>query len=95
LTKNWPALKLELANPPVTVPEAIDRLLLVLSDEDKLAIAAMAQDDLYDLHFTLGLAIRNAWLNQVDSYLRAACGTFHPDDASHVIINKLWLKLKK
>lgn len=95
LTKNWPTLKLELENPPVTIPEAVERLLLVLSNEDKLAIAAMAQDDLYDLHFTLGLAIRNAWLNQVDSYLRAACGTFHPDDASHVIIGALWRELQQ
>ncbi len=94
MTKNWPALSLELASPPVTIPEAIERLLLVLSDEDKRAIAAMAEEDLYDLHFTLGLAIRNAWLNQVDSHLRAACGTFHPDDASHVIIGKLWRALK-
>lgn len=42
----------------------------------------MNEEDLYDLHFTLGLAIRNVWPNQVDSYLRAACGTYHPDDAS-------------
>lgn len=55
LTKNWPALKLELANPPVTIPEAIERLLLVLSNEDKLAIASMDESDLYDLHFiTIG-----------------------------------------
>lgn len=94
MAKNWSDLKLELSNPPVTVQEAIDRLLLVLSDEDKRTIAAMAEEDLYDLHFTLGLAIRNAWLNQVDSYLRAACGTFHPDDASHVIIKKLWRALQ-
>lgn len=57
-------------------------------------ITAMAEEDLYDLHFTLGLAIRNAWLNQVDSYLRAACGTYHPDDASHVIISELWRTLQ-
>lgn len=94
MTKNWPALKLELSNPPVTIPEAIERLLLVLSTEDKLAIGAMDEEDLYDLHFTLGLVIRNAWLNKVDSYLRAACGTYHPDDASHVIIGALWRRLQ-
>jgi hypothetical protein len=94
LAKNWSTLKIELSNPPVTIPEAIERLLLVLSPEDKLAIAAMLEEDLYDLHFTLGLAIRNAWLNQVDSFLRAACGTYHPDDASHVIIGALWRTLQ-
>ena len=93
LTKNWSDLKLELSSPPLTVDEAVERLLFVLSDEDKLAITAMREDELFDLHFTLGLAIRNAWLNQVDSYLRAACGTYHPDDASHVIIKALWSNL--
>ncbi|MDD2759924.1 MAG: hypothetical protein PHH11_06480 [Methylomonas sp.] len=94
MTKSWSALKIELSKPPVTIPEAIDRLLLLLSKEDKAAIAAMAEEDLCDLHFTVGLAIRNAWLNPLDSYLRAACGTYHPDDASHVIITKLWQALQ-
>lgn len=87
-------MKLELSSPPLTVDDAVERLLLVLSDEDKSAIAAMQENDLYDLHFTFGLAIRNSWLNQVDSYLRAACGTYHPDDASHVIILELWRTLQ-
>lgn len=60
MAKNWADLKLEISSPPLTIPEAIERLLLVLSDEDKLAIAAMAEEDLFDLHVTLGLAIRNA-----------------------------------
>jgi hypothetical protein len=75
LTKNWPALKLELTTPPVTIPETVEHLLLVFSNEDKLAIAAMNEEDLYNLHFTLSPAIQNGRLNQVDSYLRAACGT--------------------
>lgn len=55
MAKNWSALKLELSNPPITVPEAIERLLLDLSNEDKLTIAAMTEEDLYDLHFiTIG-----------------------------------------
>lgn len=29
-----------------------------------------------------------------DSYLRAACGSYHPDDASRVIISELWRTLQ-
>lgn len=75
MTKNWLGLKLELTTPLVTIPEIIEHLLLVLSNEDKLAIAAMNEEDLYNLQFTLSPAIQNGRLNQVDSYLRAACGT--------------------
>lgn len=94
MAKNWSDLKLEITHPPATVQEAVERLLLVLSDEDKLAIAIMAEEDLFDLHFSLGLAIRNAWLNQVGGGLLAACGTSHPDDASSVIICGLWRTLQ-
>ncbi|AEG00420.1 DUF6794 domain-containing protein [Methylomonas methanica] len=93
MTKNWPALKLELTAPPVTIPETVEHLLLVFSNEDKLAISAMNQEDLYNLHFTLSPAIQNGRLNQVDSQLRAACGTYHPDDVYHVIIGALWRTL--
>lgn len=94
MTKNWPALKLELTTPPVTISEPVQRFLLVLSNEDKLAFAAMNEDDLYNLHFTLSPAIQNGRQNQVDSYLRAACGTYHPDDACNVIIGALWRMLQ-
>lgn len=94
MAKNWSDLKLELSSPSHTVDEAVKRLLLVLSDADKLAIAAMAEDDLYDLHFTLGLTIRNAWLHKPESQLLASCGTSHPDDASSTIIGALWRALQ-
>jgi len=55
-------LSLKLGKAPETVTEAVDRLLLVLSDDQKAEIAAMKEDDLIDLHFGLG------------SKLRADCG---------------------
>ncbi|WP_348637023.1 DUF6794 domain-containing protein [Methylomonas sp. UP202] len=87
-------LKLELENPPTTLPEAVDRLQSILLEEDKQAIAGMAVDDLYNLHFNLGLAIRNAWLNRTGGDLLTACGTYHPDDASQVILVALWRALQ-
>ena len=70
--------------------------LLVLSDEQKVEIVAIKEDDLIDLHFTLGLAIRNAFgLHDLGSKLIADCGVVHPDDASGVIIKELWKKLQE
>jgi hypothetical protein len=95
LYKNWSALNLDILKQPSTVDEAVDRLLNILSAEERLAVASMPQDDLINLHFSLGLDIRNAFdLHEQGNVLLAACGTEHPDDASHVIITALWKKLQ-
>ena len=44
---------------PRTIAEAVDRLLLTLSQAVKEEIAAMPEDDLLDMHFGLCLWIRN------------------------------------
>ena len=83
-----------MTTPPGTVEEAVDLLLDVLASEHKLVIATMSEDKLIDLHFSLGMAIRNAFgLHDPDSKLLASCGVAHPDDASGVIIKELWNKL--
>jgi hypothetical protein len=75
--------------------DAVRRLLLILSDEERLTIAAMDQDDLIDLHFSLGAAIRNAFdLHNPDNPILAECATVHPDDASTIIIHALWKQLQ-
>jgi len=51
-------ISLELGKAPETVTEAVDRLLVVLSDCQKAEIAAMKEDELIDLHFGLGMEIR-------------------------------------
>jgi hypothetical protein len=61
LTKNWPDLFQQHAKPPETVDEAVDQLVVILDDKQKAAIAAMREEDLIDLHFGLGMAIRNAF----------------------------------
>ena len=77
---------------PKTVDEAVNRLVNVLDNEHKQAIATMLEDDLIELHFSLGIEIRNAFgLHDKNSPLLKSLGLFvHPDDASMVIINALW-----
>ena len=85
----------KLVGQPETVSAAVELLLSVLNNEQKSNIAAMKEDDLIDLHFSLGLAIRNAFrLHDLGSKLIADCGVVHPDDASGVIVKELWERLK-
>ena len=95
LTTNWPTFLQDNFKLPETVDEAVDRLMMVLDDEQKIALATLQEDDLINLHFSLGMAIRNAFgLHHVDSKLLASCNTaIHPDDVSGVIIKALWDKL--
>ncbi len=90
---------------PETIDEAVDRLMLVLDGEQKIAIATLQEDELFNLHFSLGMAIRNAFgLHDADSkllvsinktmYPGALYNSVHPDDASGVIIRDLWEKLR-
>ena len=81
--------------PPETVAEAVEMLLGLLSVEEKFEIAVMPKDKLFDLHFGLGLAIRNAFgLHDSGSKLLSSCGTSHSEDASWVIISALWRALQ-
>lgn len=78
----------------MTVGEAVERLMFLLSGEEKLMIAMMQEDDLIDLRLGLGLAVRNAFgLHDSGSKLLSSCGTCHPDDASDLIIKALWCNL--
>jgi len=84
----------EIIKTPETVNDAVDLLMRILTDEQKNEIAALQEDDLIDLHFTLGLAIRNAFgLHDLNSKLLAGCGTKHPDDGAGGIIQGLYNKL--
>ena len=92
---NWPTFLQDNFKLPETFDEAVDRLMMVLDDQQKIALATLQEDDLINLHFSLGMAIRNAFeLHQVDSKLLASCNTaIHPDDVSGVIIKALWEQL--
>ena len=62
---------------PETIDEAVDRLMM---------ITVMSEADLFNLHFGLGMAIRNAFcLHESGNKLLATCGVAHPDDASELI----------
>jgi hypothetical protein len=99
LIKNWPDNFQQNFQHPETVDEAVERLMTILDGEQKIAIAVMQKEDLVDLHFSLGLAIRNAsGLHERGSKLLASCknnelyNSVHPDDASRVIMDALWIK---
>jgi hypothetical protein len=69
--------------------------MIVLDDQQKIALATLQEDDLIYLHFSLGMAVRNAFgLHNADSKLLASCDTAtHPDDVSGVIVKTLWEQL--
>ena len=60
MTTNWPTFLLDNVKLPETVDEAVDRLMMVLDDKQKIDIATLQEDDLINLHFSLGITIRNA-----------------------------------
>jgi len=84
------------------VEEAVDRLINDLPLKDKATIAAMPEDELITLQFTLGYQIghgygvwsgnrkllRSCELISGDPYL-------HEDFAPSVIINELWNRLQE
>jgi hypothetical protein len=95
LATNWSEFLQDSFMLPETVDEAVERLMSILEDEHKAILATLREEDLINLRFSLGMAIRNAFdLHIPWSKLLASCGVAHPDDASGVIINKLWTRLK-
>jgi hypothetical protein len=86
---------------PETVNEAVERLVSEVPLKDKTAIANMDEDDLINLHFSLGLSIRNKFFYPKNEDLLESCRFvsqdkyLHWDQASSVIIKELWKKLKE
>jgi hypothetical protein len=101
LIKNWTDNFQQNFQHPETVDEAVERLMMILDGEQKIAIAVMQKEDLINLHFGLGMAIRNAFgLHEKGSKLLASCdntelcNSVHPDDASEMVIQALWRSLQ-
>ena len=97
-----------MANWPRTVEEAVGEILVDLSERDKAAIRDRNKEALRDLHFTLGLHIRNRFgLNSGNLELMGSCArrlhpddpvpgfAFHEDEASSVIVEALWTELRR
>ena len=81
---------------PETVDQAVGVLLRLLPDGEKAKIAAMSQDDSVALHLGLGMWIRNnlgLWSEK--SALLESARAQNPDDASVVIIEALWRRLRE
>jgi hypothetical protein len=84
---------------PKTVDDAVDRLIDELPLKYKSLISKMSEDDLGDLHFSLGLHIRNRYLYPENRKLLESCRYMakdkflQRDQASTVIVERLWKKL--
>lgn len=84
---------------PRTVEEAVDRLLSLMSEEDKQSLKNTPEKDLIMFHFGLGAYIRNEFgLWQGNTELLKSCekesNFVHPDDSSSIIIEALWKRLR-
>lgn len=86
---------------PETVNEAVECLIDELPQIDKLRISSLGKYKLMYLYFPLGLQIRNNFcLWTGNEKLMQSCREIsreedlHVDDASLVIIEELWKKLK-
>jgi hypothetical protein len=81
---------------PRTIREAVDRLLAVLSEEDKAEIRAYQKPELIHHHFGLGAYIRNNFgLWQGNQALLVDCGAASADSASTIIFEALWVRLQE
>ena len=85
---------------PVTIDEAVGVVIATLSDEETASIAALAQAQLIGLHFGLGLWIRSnlgLWKGNdaLMQSIRERDQAIHPDDASMVIIEAVWERLRE
>ena len=73
----------------------MERLARVLSQAEKDELAALPEADLIDLHFGLGMRIREDFgLQGGNRALMVACGFLNADDASMAIIRALWARLR-
>jgi len=80
---------------PQTLDDAVARLLETMSEADKDVLKSIQEEDLVIYNGSWGAAIRNSFgLWSDNAALLESTGTSHPDDASLVIIQTLWSKLR-
>ena len=72
---------------PTTVDAAVRLLMTMVDESEQAKIAAINVDDIYSLHFGLGMWIRNNMgFYAGNAQLLKDSGETEPDDASMVII---------
>jgi len=80
---------------PATVNAAVRLLLSMMDESEQAKIAAMDSEDIYTLHFGLGMWIRNHMgFYAGNDQLLTATGEVDPDDASMVIMRAFWDHLR-
>ena len=85
---------------PATIEEAAGVVIAALPESEAAKIAAMPESDLIHLHFGLGMWIRNnlgLWQGNdaLMQALREREPGIHPDDASMLIIEQVWRRLRE
>lgn len=85
---------------PVTIDEAAKVVIAALPEAEAAKIAGMPESELIHLHFGLGMWIRNnlgLWQGNdaLMQVLREREPGIHPDDASMLIIEHVWLRLRE
>lgn len=81
---------------PLTLDEAVERLLKRMNDDEKEKLQRLSEDELRHFHFGWGMDIRFEFgLWRGNEHLLASCGDPHPDDASMVIVRSIWRKLNR
>jgi hypothetical protein len=85
---------------PETVHEAIDRLESEMGLKDKIELANLPEENLTDLHFSLGLYARNRFLYPRNDKLLESCRSLsgdkfiHWDQAGSFISKEFWKRLQ-
>ena len=80
---------------PLTVDDAVTRILAGMSDAGKAKVRAKKRDELNEYYMSWGLGIRNYYGLWNGNYsLLFDCHTDVPDGASMVIIEAVWKKLQ-
>jgi len=82
---------------PTTLDAVVKDILASLPDEDKEIVRKTKRNDLIMFHHGWGTGIRNyygLWRGN-DKLIESACGgPCHPDDASMIIIERVWESLQ-
>ena len=80
---------------PKTVDEAVTRILSTMPEKDRKVVRETAKDDLIRFHHGWGTGIRNSFgLWRGNTALLEDTKEKHPDDASMVIIEAVWARLR-
>ena len=86
---------------PKTVGQALDRLISELPPEEKVRIAKIDEYNLMDLYFSLSVVIEDRFRLLENKALVECCQAvsgdafFFAEEASFIIIMKLWKRLQE